>query len=111
MSNADGGLTTIALEYLAHCPDIWAERCNSGKVPTRGGYVQLSEPGTPDIRGYIKRAGRYALPFGLETKAKGGKLNDDQKSWHRKADAWGFPVFTCDNMVAVQEAIRMLREM
>lgn len=108
---ADDGLTTKALEYIAHCPDIWAERRNSGSVPTRGGYVTLSEAGTPDICGVIKRAGRYGLYFGIETKAPKGKLNEEQVKWHAKANNWGFPVFTCKNMSEVIAAIRALREM
>lgn len=63
----------------------------------------------PARRGW--HAGRYALPFGLETKAKGGKLNDDQKRWHRRADEFGFPVFTCDSLAAVRDAVKMLREL
>ena len=107
MSDADGGLTTKALQYLASCKDIWAERRNSGKV----GKVFLGEPGTPDITGYIKRAGRFALPFGIETKAEAGKLNDNQIKWHAKASNFGFPVFTCRTLSEVIQAIQELRMM
>ena len=108
---ADGGLTTKALMYLATCQDIWAERRNSGKVPVGKGWVLLGEEGTPDICGYLRRPGRYALPFGLETKRLKGKLNDNQKRWHAKAEAWGIPVFKCDSLRQVIEAIVALREM
>ena len=111
MSRADGGLTTKALQYLASCKDIWAERCNSGKVPTKGGWVELGEPGTPDIRGYIKRAGRFALPFGIETKTPATELNDNQIKWHARASDFGFPVFTCRTLSEVIQAIQELRMM
>jgi hypothetical protein len=61
------------------------ERVNSGKVPTRNGYFQGASPGTPDTV--------VLAPYGwLETKTPIGKLNENQKKWHARAEKLGVRV-------------------
>lgn len=51
-------------------------RVQSGKVQVRGGWMQLAQPGTPDL---------YVAGFGfLETKTPEGKLSAAQKFMHSK---------------------------
>lgn len=52
-------------------------RINSGKVKARNGFVQLADPGTPDLLA-IDRKGRHVW---IEVKKPGGDLRKDQIEW------------------------------
>lgn len=104
MSAIDDGLTTKALEYLATQPDIWAERRNAGKKRR----VHLGDAGTPDIMGRIQ-ADPWALPFGIETKAKKGKLRETQVAYHARMREWGIPICVAYSLNDVKEFVAWLR--
>lgn len=64
-------------------------RVQSGKVPVRGGWMQLAERGTPDL--YVMAP--HGQAFWAETKTERGKLSEDQQRWHMKARRLGHLVF------------------
>lgn len=110
----DDGMVEKTLTYLATQRDVWAERRNSGEqiVTNRDGTqrrIKLSEPGTPDVTGYLFRAGKPAIPFGIEGKAARGVLNPDQKRWHARANAFGVPTCVARELRQVVGFLDMLR--
>lgn len=120
---ADDGLTDKTLTYLATQHDVWAERRNSGYIvqltPGGGRYkIFLGEDGTPDVCGKIRlhdsfsnvfMPGGRLVPFGIETKCRGGKLNAAQKVFHAKARLWGMPVCTAETLEDVKLFLEGLR--
>ncbi len=112
----DDGMVEKTLFYLATQGDVWAERRNSGSqlVPKReGGFyrIHLGEPGTPDVTGYLSRAGKTAIPFGIEAKAQNGVLNPEQRAWHAKANKFGVATCVARELRQVVGFIDMLRGM
>lgn len=114
-SKADGGLTAAALEYLATCRSfVKAERRNAGEllVPKKGGgfyKVFLGEEGTPDITGYVFGNHRMAVPFGIETKARRGKLRQAQIEWKEWANACGVPYCEARSISDVRDFVNYLK--
>ncbi len=120
---ADDGMTEKTLAYLATQHDVWAERRNSGYIiqmtPGGGRYrIFLGEDGTPDVCGKIAVTRVVAstvyvpmlVPFGIETKCKGGKLNPKQRKFHEKAAKWGMPVCVAETLEDVKLFLERLRQ-
>ncbi len=112
-AKADGGLTSAALEFLATCPDIWAERRNSGSIlqvtPGGGRYmIYLGEDGTPDICGTVYKQ-PFPIYFGIETKARKGKMRKSQLLWKANAKRWGIPYCEARSLSDVQDFVNYLR--
>lgn len=111
-------LTKAVLDYLNSQRDVWAERRNSGSRPLQAKgverYVKLGVAGTPDITGYVRRGqcsqSFRALPFGIEVKRPGQKLNANQKAWHAKAGEFGIPVAVCTSISEARAFIERLRK-
>lgn len=101
----DDDLHKKTLQYLATQKDVWAERRNSGDL--KG--IHLGEPGTPDVCGLMHRGPLLPIYFGIETKAKNGKLTAAQKKFHAKALQWGMPVLVAGNIHSVVNFIAWLR--
>jgi hypothetical protein len=73
---------------------LWCIRVHSGKVRVRGGWLQLAEPGTPDL---------YCIALcWFEVKLPGQKPNADQLKWHARAKAMGEKVYVVSS---VEEAV------
>jgi hypothetical protein len=72
----------------------FAWRANSGgdkPMKVRGGYMQLSPPGTPDILVAVPPLGRL---LGLEVKTATGKERASQVAWAEAASRHGVTVQT-----------------
>lgn len=69
-------------------PDkLEVRRRGASKVPTRGGYVYLGEPGDPDVEVIF---GSHVM-F-IETKVPGGKLRPSQVAMHERMQRKGMRV-------------------
>jgi hypothetical protein len=64
---------------------IWCIRVHAGKVRVARGWMQLAEPGTPDLH-------CPALALWLEVKTQGGALEASQVAWHQRATREGVKV-------------------
>jgi hypothetical protein len=84
--------------FVFHCPNGGARRPIEAAILQGLGVT----PGVPDIVGI--KAGRA---FCLELKARGGKLNDTQKTVHEALRAAGAEVATADSLDA---ALSQLQE-
>lgn len=82
---------------------VWCMRIQSGRVRTRGGFVQLAEAGTPDILlvGPASVAGSW-----LEVKTEKGRLETSQPIWHERARKMGIRVAT---VRTISEAVTVVR--
>ncbi len=69
----------------------FAFRVQAGKVKVRGGWMQLSTPGTPDIYVLVPPHGRSLW---LEVKTAKGEERESQLAWHTKARQRGAAVET-----------------
>lgn len=115
-------IKSAILAYLRTQRDVWAERRNAGSrlITAKGmvAKVAFGEPGTPDITGYLKYLAlrrtatgneRCSLPFGIEVKRPGQRLNANQKAWHAKAGEFGIPVAVCTSISDARAFIERLR--
>jgi hypothetical protein len=75
-------------------------RVQSGKVPVRGGWMQLADKGTPDS--YVM--GPLGASFWAETKTDTGQLSTEQIDWHYRARKLGHNVFVVRNEQAADAA-------
>lgn len=64
---------------------------HAGKVKVKGGWMQLSPKGTPDIIAIVEGPGRL---LGLEVKDAKGKNRPSQDAWNEVATAHGAHVAT-----------------
>lgn len=82
---------------------IWCMRIQSGRVRSRGGFVQLAEAGTPDILlvGPASVAGSW-----LEVKVEKGRYETSQPAWHERAKKMGVRVATVRSMSEAVEVVR-----
>ena len=91
--------------------DVWRKlgaivvRIQSGRVPVRGGWMQLAEKGTPDLL-VLGANGRC---FWAETKTEKKDATTEQIDMHYKLRRLGFPVYIIRNEADALEAWR--REM
>jgi len=78
---------------------FWPVRIQSGKVKVKGGWMQLAEPGTPDI---------CLVGLGwFEVKTSTGERLPSQVAWHSRAAREGVRVATVRSVrEAVEVAIR-----
>jgi len=115
-------LKSAILAYLRTQQDVWAERRNSGsrRIVAKGMIqnIALGEPGTPDITGYLRaeswlasngKTAPIAIPFGIEVKLEGSKLNENQKRWHAKAKRWGVEVCVARSIGEVRAFVEGMR--
>lgn len=77
-------------------------RVQSGKVPTRGGFMQLAERGTPDRL----VLGAHGQSLWLEIKQPGKQLAPDQVAWEKKAARLGHVVVRVDSVSSAIAAVR-----
>lgn len=77
-------------------------RINSGKVRARNGYVQLADPGTPDLLG-IDRKGSHVW---IEVKKPGGALRRDQVEWIAEHRTRGCTVLVAESLDDVSEKVK-----
>jgi len=113
-------LKVAILAYLKTQRDVWAERRNAGRRPWthKGatGALTLGEPGTPDITGYMHhsssadRTDGVAVPFGIEVKRKGARLNENQERWHQRAKFFGIPVCVARSVSDAKAFIEAVRK-
>lgn len=75
-------------------------RVQSGKVPVRGGWMQLADKGTPDQLVLAP----HGLAFWAETKTPTGRLSDEQARWHMRAKRLGHFVFVVRDEAAADAA-------
>lgn len=76
-------------------------RVQSGKVSSRGHWIQLAPEGTPDL--WVAWRGRQQW---LEVKTREGELSHEQDSWHRAARQQGARVYI---VRSVENALRVVR--
>ena len=80
-----------------------ALRLNSGKVPTRGGWMQLCPVGTPDAVIF----GPCGQALFLEAKVEGKDLSPAQKEFRAKAARLGHVV---ERVVTEADVVRAVKE-
>lgn len=77
-------------------------RVNSGKVKARNGFVQLADPGTPDLLA-ISRRGEHVW---VEVKKDTGKLSHDQIEWIAEHRTRGCTVLVARSVEEVAAVIK-----
>jgi hypothetical protein len=98
---SEGDLQSDVLKWLATSGIVhW--RANSGTLFLGGRVFRGNPKGTPDILGWMAPNGRL---FGIELKARLGRLSPDQHRWQQRALAEGVRVATCRSLREVQDAI------
>lgn len=92
------------LDCLNSIPGVVAYRIHSGKVKSRGGgWMQLAEPGTPDIGACVR-----GLSVFIECKTTKGLVSEEQLEWHARARRAGAMVFVIRKPSAAVEEVRKL---
>jgi hypothetical protein len=88
------------LDICKEHPNIeWIDRANSGKVRTKGGFIQLHEEGTSDTIGFLIDARFIAIEYKTEKEYYGSKdfgLKPKQREFiDRVNDAGGIAGVAC----------------
>ena len=78
-------------------------RIQSGKVQVRRAWMQLAEPGTPDLH-------VVGLDLWLEVKLPGQRPSKIQEQWHARARRAGASVEVVHSVGEAIEVARLLRE-
>lgn len=98
---SEQALKLSIVQALERLPDVRVLRMNAGKVKVRGGWMQLSEDGTPDLL--------VLLPLGrciwLETKAPKGRMREAQEKWHAAARKLGHDVHEVRDVVGATSVV------
>jgi hypothetical protein len=99
---SEGDLQSDVLKWLA-TTGITHWRANSGTLFLGGRVFRGNPKGTPDILGWMAPNGRL---FGIELKARNGRISPEQHAWQQRALAEGVRVATCRSLQEVRDAIR-----
>ncbi len=112
---SDAGNVTKFLQYLATQQDVHAERNNTGAVRAeykgKERFIRYGVPGKFDIVGWLHhRRLRWAVPFEIEAKRPGGKLNANQVKRTELLEKMNVPYLVADSLEQVREWLEDLRE-
>lgn len=107
MSNPETALKAAVIEAInaTGLAVVWSTP--SGKVPTRGGWVQLAPVGTPDVIGFMRRSGLLvAVEVKLPKDTTAVERRLLQGAWRDRAAAAGCVVGVARSVAEAVEIVQ-----
>ena len=97
-------VTRPTVDALNCIPGVIAIRIQAGRVKSRGGgWMQLAEPGSPDVIAVVK-----GLAVFFECKAPKGLVSEEQLAWHARARRAGAVVVVIRKPSAAVDVVRKI---